>query len=242
MQHPCQRDLGVRRVLLRRKRRDDLQHRLIRFYILLRELRHPVAHVVYLFKLRVCGDLSGKEAARYRGKRYDANAMLEAERENIRLTVALKHVVQVLHRRDRRDRVRLCERFRRYLRHAPAADQPLLNQPPHYLCDRLEGNAAVDAVQVVQVYVIGLQILHRALEMAAHGAVQRLPALHFLRPHVQLCGEDDLLSKIGDGLSDKLLVVAGVKYLAPIRFRRIKKGAYALRIASRLYASSGTLP
>ena len=151
--------------------------------------------------------------------------MLEAVREDVFFAVPLQHVVEILDRGDRRHPMERVELRRRHLRQPPTADQALLNQASKGFRHLIHRHLEIHAVQVIEVHVIGPEILKRLREVLLQDRVDRVARFIGGPPEVDLRRENDFVPEPFHRFPEDLFVMAPVVELLAVRFRRIKKRA-----------------
>ena len=114
---------------------------------------------------------------------------------------------------------------RRHLRQPPTADQALLNQASEGFRHLSHRHLEIHAVQVIEIHVIGPEILKRLREVLLQDRVNRVTRFVGRPPEVDLRREDHFIPDILERLPKDLFVMSPVVELFAVRFRRIKKRA-----------------
>ena len=112
-----------------------------------------------------------------------------------------------------------------HLRQSPPADQALLNQASEGFRHLIHRHLEIHAVQVIEIHVIGPEILKRLREVLLQDRVDRVARFIGGPPKVDLRRENDFVSEPFHRFPEDLFVMAPVVELLAVRFRRIKKRA-----------------
>src|SRR4051794_17898198 len=207
-QHPRERELARRGVLLGRDLADALDELQVALEVLALEARVVAAEVV-LVEVLGLGEAAGQEAAAERAIGDEADPELADGREDLVLGVARPQRVLGLQRGDRVHGVRAADRLRRGLGQAEVAHLALRDELGHRADGLLDRHRLVDAVLVVQVDVVDAEALERRLARVADvlRAAVDAQTLAVLAAHVaELRREDHVVATVGDRAPDELLV------------------------------------
>ena len=115
------------------------------------------------------------------------------------------------------------------LRQAPAANQSFIDQAPHGRGHFLKRDFFVDAVQIVEIDVVGRQTFHGGDEMGLDGIVDARTRRHFIRPQMQFCGKHNVFAYGGKSFADELFIVARVKHHVAVDFGGVKEIAAGIK-------------
>ena len=219
-QHPRERELAGRDLLVGGQRLDPLDQLQVGVEVLAGEAGHRSAPEVAVLQVVRRLEPPGQEAAAERAVGHEADAQLAHRVEqDLALHVAGPQRVLGLEGGDRVDRVRPADGLGRRLGQAEVAHLARLHQLAHGADRLLDRRLRVHPVLVVEVDVVEAEpaqrVVARLLDVlgpAVHAAVRRVVSAD----DAELGGQHDLVAPVGDRAADQLLVGAAAVHVGGV--------------------------